>query len=272
MPSDTLYSDFKFAYGTAAPIQDWPYYEVQIVGRDIPQLDENVAEMLEFLGRALDSDEAASGFKLTYDLRNLRVPTLSLLISIAKWASTHERQSAFKERVVASRVCVMKGSKLTFAKLAMTTFFKVSPPTCTTYLVSDLDGEPFAVYEGKEPPTSSNSMRAKQDPGRPLNVASSGPPEDSQQVNNYSTIGQHKPGDAAAGVPGEVHKKLTLNASRSHGARGVSCFTCFGGLFVARRHKDPELSEQVRELQQQVDEMRERLLQCEKLVMGINQK
>jgi len=272
MPSGTLYSDFKFAYGTAAPIQDWPYYEVQIVGRDIPQLDENVAEMLEFLGRALESDEVASGFKLTYDFRNLRNPSLSLLISIGKLASAHERQRAFKERVVASRVCVTKGSKLTFAKLAMTTFFKVSPPTCTTYLVSDLDGEPVAVYECKEPPTSSNSRSAKQDPGRPVNVASSGPQENSQQVNHYSTNGQHKPGDAAAGVPGEVHKKLTLNASRSHGARGVSCFTCFGGLFVARRHKDPEMSEQVRELQQQIDEMRERLLQCEKVVMGINQK
>jgi len=273
--SGTTYLDAGFAVISSGPIQQWPYYEVRVLGRDVDQDNEKTRKFLTFLGDVLESEQAAKGFKLTYDLRASRIPRINLLMSIAKWGSSPQRQDIFKSQCLACCVCVTEGSKCTVAKFAMNAFFKVCPPTCTTCLVTDPDTEPMAIWDKPAPPIAAiaeedccmqttdteHPSSSKQEQSTQGNSTSSASGQGSREANRSRINDKGELNIAVASMPCEG-QGLAMKPSQRCSAHWVSCFTCFDGLFHQRKGREV-LEQQVLELQQQVDHMKECLSRYE---------
>jgi len=267
--------DAGYLVVSTGTLQEWPYYEVRVTGRDAEQDKESTRKFLTFLGTVLDSEQVANGFKLTYDLRALRIPRINLVIAIAKWASMPERQDKFNNLCLACSVCVSEGSKCRVAKLGMTAFFKCCPPTCTTYLVTDPDSEPIATWDKPAPPITAiaeedccmqttdteDPSSTKQEQGMPGNSTSRAPGEGSRKASRSANNDQ---ADAKTLVRSEPCKgqRSAIKPFQVRSAHSMSCFTCFDGL-IRQRKERKALEQQVVELQQQVDHMKERLARFE---------
>jgi len=133
-------SDIGFAVVELLELDIHPFLEVLLTARERSPTNEQATQLLLFLQRVLDSDQAANGFGLTYDFRLLQNPSVKVLLTIAKWGAVPERQALFLQRCIACKACVPSGWKFSATKAAMTAFFTIAPPTCTTYLVSDFGG------------------------------------------------------------------------------------------------------------------------------------
>jgi len=95
--------------------------------------------MMEFYDAFLYSPNAVNGFSITYDLRNLRSPSMSMILRVAEWGNEPTRQAMWQELNVECRVCVSSGMRYTISKAALSAFFYVCPPVCRTYLLTAPD-------------------------------------------------------------------------------------------------------------------------------------
>lgn len=123
---------------------------VRILGRDAEVTDKELDQMTEFLDLFVDSQNAAAGFSITYDLRSLRTPSMSLVLKVAEWGAEPGRQEKWTKLNLACKVVVSGGMRYSIAKGVLSTFFFLCPPVCRTYLLSDLD-DPDATSTVFEP-------------------------------------------------------------------------------------------------------------------------
>jgi len=104
-------SDIGFAVVELLELDVHPFLEVLLTARERSPTNEQATQLLLFLQRVLDSDQAANGFGLTYDFRLLQNPSVKVLLTIAKWGAVPERQALFLQRCIASkRACLADGS------------------------------------------------------------------------------------------------------------------------------------------------------------------
>mmetsp|Transcript_86724 Transcript_86724/g.250278 ORF Transcript_86724/g.250278 Transcript_86724/m.250278 type:complete len:325 (-) Transcript_86724:103-1077(-) len=153
-PEHTLLrsEDVGFATVELRSLADWPWLEIHIKADNVDIPQEGVQKLLDFVSDVLHSERAATGFGLTYDFRLLKNPSVSGLVAIARWAAEGERKELFKQRCISCKTCVPPGWKFAATKAAMGAFFMVTPPTCTTYLMTDFDdaSAQVAVFEAPE--------------------------------------------------------------------------------------------------------------------------
>mmetsp|Transcript_94381 Transcript_94381/g.250697 ORF Transcript_94381/g.250697 Transcript_94381/m.250697 type:complete len:306 (-) Transcript_94381:156-1073(-) len=132
--------DMEFVHVTLTKLDGWcPGLDLRITARDVPIKQQRVLQLLQFIGNVLVSEDAASGFGITYDFRLLKSPSVSGLLSIARWASESSRKRLFLERCASCTACVPPGWKFSATQAAMSAFFAITPPTCRTYLTTDFD-------------------------------------------------------------------------------------------------------------------------------------
>lgn len=112
---------------------------IRVLGRDGEHQETNLERMMEFLDRFVDSEDAASGFSITYDFRMMRMPSMSMVTRIAEWGGEPHRQAKWERLNLACKVVVTSGSRYALCKGILAAFFLVCPPVCPTYLLTDPD-------------------------------------------------------------------------------------------------------------------------------------
>jgi len=138
--------DVGFAKLSLKRRDSWPPLEILIEAVEKPWKESDIDLVLVFFGKALASDEAASGIGITYDFRSLRNPSVRILCALASWAAKPEQKALVQERVVACKTAVPAGWKFWATKAAMDAFFLIMPPTCKTFLMTDFEPDCKNVY------------------------------------------------------------------------------------------------------------------------------
>merc|ERR1719323_572152 len=95
--------------------------------------------MMDFMDAFVDSENAACGFSITYDLRALHAPSLSMVTRVAEWGGDPVRQEKWERLNHTCKVVVSSGIKYTLCKTMLSTFFFLCPPVCRTFLLTDPD-------------------------------------------------------------------------------------------------------------------------------------
>jgi len=116
---------------------------LMILGQDCPLTDDGLGEMMAFMDVFVHSSLAAKGFTMTYDLRNLRTPSMNMVTRVAGWGSEPQRQEIWERLNTACKVVVNAGLRFKLCQGLLSTFFYVCPPVCRTYLLTD----PFECEE-----------------------------------------------------------------------------------------------------------------------------
>jgi hypothetical protein len=133
---------------------------VRFVALNVKRLPEETAlELTDFLSDLLDPSQWP--FEFVYDLRAMPVPKLHMVIHLAKWGSEATRRDYFIKRCVGCRIVLSPGMMFNITKASCMAFFKVCPPTCNTYLMSD-DSEPGPDTHFFPPPKAVIEMRERE--------------------------------------------------------------------------------------------------------------
>lgn len=96
-------------------------------------------QLTDFLSDLLDPSQWP--FEFIYDLRAMPVPRLHMIIHLARWGSDSKRRDYFIKRCVGCRIILSPGMMFNITQASCVAFFKVCPPTCNTYLLTE-DSEP----------------------------------------------------------------------------------------------------------------------------------
>lgn len=127
-----------------------------IAGTDFPLSDEGLADMMDFMDHFVSSRNAAKGFSITYDLRMLRMPSMSMVTAVAEWGNQPERQEKWERLNTVCKVVVSSGLRYSLCQGVLTSFFFVCPPVCRTFLLTDPD-EPEEHAVVFEPPSDESA-------------------------------------------------------------------------------------------------------------------
>lgn len=128
--------------------------------QDVKKLPEDSArELTDFLSELLDPSQWP--FEFMYDLRALPVPKLHMVVHLAKWGADAKRQEYFIKRCVGCRIILSPGMMFNIIKASCGAFFKVCPPTCNTYIMTE-DVEPGPDAYFFPPPKALVEMRERE--------------------------------------------------------------------------------------------------------------
>uniref|UniRef100_A0A7R9ZX92 Uncharacterized protein n=1 Tax=Pyrodinium bahamense TaxID=73915 RepID=A0A7R9ZX92_9DINO len=126
---------------------------IKIFGRDADVTDEGLTHLMGFMDGFVDSPSAVRGFAITYDLRLLHAPSMTMVTRVAAWGGEPVRQEKWQRLNLVCKVVVSGGVRLMLARGVLSTFFFLCPPVCKTYLLSDPDEpeESSIVFEPSKP-------------------------------------------------------------------------------------------------------------------------
>ncbi|CAJ1366618.1 unnamed protein product [Effrenium voratum] len=113
--------------------------ELVLQAADHPFTDDGVTKMTDYIDDFLKYDLVKKGFSIVYDLRSLRVPSLSLVKQLADWGRDPERQQTFQRMNKICKVVVSEGWRFGVAKRILSAFFAMCPPVCDTFLLTAAD-------------------------------------------------------------------------------------------------------------------------------------
>lgn len=113
--------------------------ELVITSRNLPITDEGITTMMDFMDGFLAHENAQGGFSITYDMRALRTPSMTVVTRVAQWGAHPQRQQAWATLNQVCKVVVPGGMVFKLAKGLLSTFFYACPPVCDTYLITDPD-------------------------------------------------------------------------------------------------------------------------------------
>lgn len=112
---------------------------LRLNSRDGEVTRERVEELLKFIDRFTRSQNAVNGWKITYDLRCLRIPSMSLVQRLAEWGAEDVRKERFEKLHKETKIVLSSGIKFAISKSILCAFFTMSPPVSKTFLVTDPD-------------------------------------------------------------------------------------------------------------------------------------
>mmetsp|Transcript_51574 Transcript_51574/g.95070 ORF Transcript_51574/g.95070 Transcript_51574/m.95070 type:complete len:516 (-) Transcript_51574:98-1645(-) len=112
---------------------------LRITGSDSEFNEEGVVNMLQFMDDFTNSSNAETGFSMTYDLRHLRAPSMSMIKRVAEWGNDPCRQKTWQRLNKCCKVVISPGLRFTALKGILNSFFYVCPPVTRTFLLTDPD-------------------------------------------------------------------------------------------------------------------------------------
>ncbi|CAK9111439.1 unnamed protein product [Durusdinium trenchii] len=113
--------------------------ELVLQAADNPFTEEGVTQMTDYIDVFLEYKMVKKGFSIVYDLRLLRVPSLTLVKQLADWGRDPVRQQTFQRLNRTCKVVVSEGWRMGVAKRILRAFFTMCPPVCDTYLLTAID-------------------------------------------------------------------------------------------------------------------------------------
>lgn len=132
---------------------------VRFVALNVKSLPQDTARLLtEFLGDLLD--QSLWPFEFVYDLRAMPVPKPHMVFHLAKWGSEAKRREYFIQRCVGCRIILNPGIMFNVTKATCAAFFKVCPPTCNTYFMTE-DSDPGPETHFFPPPKETVEKRER---------------------------------------------------------------------------------------------------------------
>lgn len=159
---DPVVLDVGFAQVQLKKSQAWPQYEFYIVANDGFLTTDGAVALLDYLDFVLHlPDVMSTGFVLTYDMQNCLCPQLDLVSWIMHYISSPEREEEWHERCVCWKVVVSPGIYFDMAQSVLALLFKVCPPKCRVFLLTDLDAskaESWICYKPEDLQQPSQSI------------------------------------------------------------------------------------------------------------------
>eukprot|EP00913_Durusdinium_trenchii_P010116 g9488.t1 len=95
-------------------------------------LPNGVNSQQDYIDVFLEYKMVKKGFSIVYDLRLLRVPSLTLVKQLADWGRDPVRQQTFQRLNRTCKVVVSEGWRMGVAKRILRAFFTMCPPVCDT--------------------------------------------------------------------------------------------------------------------------------------------
>lgn len=112
---------------------------LRVKGHNAAMSDEGLKKVMDFMDDFVSSANAQQGFSITYDLRRLGVPSMSMLMQVAEWGNQSERQAAWNRLNKSCKVVISSGLRFSLCKGILKSFFYMCPPVCRTFLLTDPD-------------------------------------------------------------------------------------------------------------------------------------
>jgi hypothetical protein len=133
--------------------------EVLVVAKDTSITDESITRTVNFIRNLLTTSNWP--YNLTYDFRAMKMPTVNFVVRLGAFGNEPDMLKIISQRCSACKVILLPGTKFKMMKAALATFFKIMPPVCRTYLLTE-GGElaPDAVVF--DPPAKKGSGGAHQ--------------------------------------------------------------------------------------------------------------
>jgi hypothetical protein len=169
---------------------------LQVIGRGAPMSNEGLEQIMDSMDNFVNSHSAQRGFSITYDLRRLGIPSMSMVMRVAEWGNQPERQAKWTRLNKACKVVVSSGLKFSVCKGVLKSFFYICPPVCRTFLLTDLHEpddkatifEPLASKNSSEEDSQSEDPEANSDDG----CSSCGRSVDTSETTSASSSGSTK--------------------------------------------------------------------------------
>jgi len=111
--------------------------ELRFISRDGPITEAGMNAMLDFMQAFLWLDMVECGFSTCFDLRELRTPSMTLVMRVAEWGCAPERKERWARLNRTCRIVACSGFKFALTQGFLATFFRVCAPTCRTLLLTD---------------------------------------------------------------------------------------------------------------------------------------
>jgi len=138
--------DVGFVYVTQSVSHKTGKGELRVTSRGGSADDHGIQLVLAFIDGFSKHEHAKEGFAITYDLRGLQLPSMNVVMAIAKWGDDPERVKRWKLLNYACKVVLSAGITFSLAKGVLSTFFLACPPVCRTYLLTDPDEPDDGAY------------------------------------------------------------------------------------------------------------------------------
>lgn len=136
--------------------------EVVITALDVEQSMEDLEKVINYFERLCFSSVADKGVSTTYDLRGVRMPSISAVMYLASWAAHPDRVERMQKIQRACKVVLSPGLAYTIGKGLLTVFYSTCAPVVRTYVVSDPDEpEETALHFDPSPVCEALSARAE---------------------------------------------------------------------------------------------------------------
>jgi hypothetical protein len=112
---------------------------LRVEGHDSPMTDEGLQQIMDFMDEFIDSHNAQNGYGITYDLRHINVPSMSMIMRVADWGKQADRQGKWTKLNTSCKIVVSPGLKFSICKGLLKSFFFICPPVTQTYLLTHPD-------------------------------------------------------------------------------------------------------------------------------------
>jgi hypothetical protein len=126
--------------------------DIRVVAKGTPFTNDAPTKTCSFIRKLLTT--ASWPYKITYDFRAMRLPSASFICQLGALGKEPEMLKICEERCLACKLILSPGPKFVMMKFSISAFFKIMPPVCRTYLLTeDGDPAPDAIYF--DPPAKS---------------------------------------------------------------------------------------------------------------------
>lgn len=142
---------------------------VRILASSGPLGLEQLNQVLDFVDAFTMTADCVQGWAMTYDLRALRVPTMTMIKKIAEWGNVPDRKARWEAGNKAAKVVIPPGYKLSVSKGLLAAFFVLCPPVCKVLLLTspDQDEAKAIVFEPPPPKLKAGSRAGSKDSADP---------------------------------------------------------------------------------------------------------
>jgi hypothetical protein len=114
---------------------------------DAQVTEEALQAIMDFMDEFTSSSNVANGFCIIYDLRDMRIPSMTMVMKLAEWGNEPSRKESWERLNKACKIIMNPGLKFSICIGILTSLFYACPPVCRTTLMTSLDDEDAVVFE-----------------------------------------------------------------------------------------------------------------------------
>jgi len=121
---------------------------------------ESLQPIMDFMDEFTASPNAANGFCIIYDLREMRIPSMTMVMRVAEWGGEPARKETWERKNQVCKIVLNPGLKFSILVGILTSFFYACPPVCRTFVMHSLEDADAVIFE---PPVKSDTREEDPD-------------------------------------------------------------------------------------------------------------